>query len=124
MSQVSGTIQAGPSDQRRAPRTFEYKTRNRGRRRARRTQVFDEVYWHREGDIKFRRGILVGVSGTGLVFVTEHHHAIRAGMQIRPSAKHAHRRWRNPVTVTRVERLSDMLDLVAARYSERQPATD
>jgi hypothetical protein len=37
-------------------------------------------------------------------------------MQITPDKKDLGCRWRDPVVVTRVDRLSDMLDLVAAEY--------
>jgi hypothetical protein len=97
---------------------YEYKRLDHTRRRARRTHLFDEVYWHKADDVKPRRGILVGVSSTGLALVTEHHPAVRAGMQMTPSKNGRNGRWREPVVVTRVDRLSDMLDLVAAEYPD------
>jgi hypothetical protein len=39
-------------------------------------------------------------------------------MQITPGKKNRSCRWRDPVVVTRVDRLSDNLDLVAAEYPE------
>ena len=105
-------------DRRHSSRTFGYTRPDPSRRRARRTHLFDEVFWQRADDRKCRRGILVGVSGTGLALVTEHHYAVREGMQITPGKKDRGCRWRGPVVVTRVDRLSDMLDLVAAEYPD------
>jgi hypothetical protein len=116
MAYNSNRTQRAGLDQRSSPRTFEYKRLDHSRRRAKRTHLFDEVFWHRAVDPKFRRGILVGVSSAGLALVTEHHHAVRPGMQITPDKKDLGCRWRDPVVVTRVDRLSDMLDLVAAEY--------
>jgi hypothetical protein len=39
-------------------------------------------------------------------------------MHITPSKKGRNGRWQEPVVVTRVDRLSDMLDLVAAEYPD------
>ncbi len=110
--------QSAELDRRNPPRAFGYTRPNQGRRRARRTCLFEEVFWQRADDPTCRRGILVGVSGTGLGLVTEHDHEARAGMQITPSRKGRSGRWREPVVVTRVDRLSDTLDLVAAKYPE------
>ncbi len=90
---------------------------NPGRRRARRTQLFSEVLWHNESESTARRGILVGVSDTGLALVTDHRIVPRPGARIVPEKKRAHRRWGEPVVVTRIDRLSDELDLVAAKYA-------
>lgn len=109
-------------DRRHSSRTFGYTRPNHSGRRARRTHLFDEVFWQRADDPKCRRGILVAVSGTGVALVTEHDHEARAGMHITPSKKGRNGRWREPVVVTRVDRLSDMLDLVAAEYSGAAPA--
>ena len=109
-------------DRRRSSRTFGCTRPGRTRRRANRTHTFDEVFWRREDDAKCRRGILVGVSQTGLALVTEHGHAIRAGMPITPNKDARNGRWSEPVVVTRVDRLSDMLDLVAAEYPSPAPA--
>ena len=109
------TREAEP-DRRSSPQTFGYERLNHSRRRAKRTHLFDEVFWHRADDPKFCRGILVGVSSAGLALVTEHDHAVQAGMQITPRKKHRRCRWRGPVVVIRVDRLSDTLDLLAAEY--------
>ena len=101
-------------DRRCSARTFGYTRLNHGRRRARRTHLFDEVFWRQTDDPKCRRGILVGVSSTGVALVTEHDHDAKAGMQITPSEKGRNGRWRERVVVTRVDRLSDTLDLIAA----------
>ena len=117
MAYNSNRTQRAERDQRSSPRTFGYKRLNQGRRRAKRThQLFDEVFWHRPDDAQSRRGILVGVSSAGLALVTEHDHAVQAGMQITPRKKHRRCRWRGPVVVIRVDRLSDTLDLLAAEY--------
>lgn len=118
MTYNSDRTQRTELDQRSSPRTFGYKRPDHSRRRAKRTHMFDEVFWHRPDDPKFCRGVLVGVSRAGLALVTEHHHAVRAGMQITPGKKNRSCRWRDPVVVTRVDRLSDNLDLVAAEYPE------
>ena len=118
MAYNSNRTQRAELDQRSSPRTFGYKRLNHRRRRAKRTQqLFDELLWHRPDDAQSRRGILVGVSSAGLALVTEHDHAVRAGMQIVLGKKDRNCRWRGPVVVTRVDRLSDMLDLVAAKYA-------
>lgn len=118
MAYNSNRTRRAEPDQRSSPRTFGYERLNHSRRRAKRTHLFDEMFWHRADDPKFCRGILVGVSSAGLALVIEHHHAVRAGMQITPGKKDRGCRWRGPVVVTRVDRLSDMLDLVAAEYPD------
>ena len=115
----SNRTQRAELDRRSSPRTFGYKRLNHSRRRAKRThQLFDEVFWHRPDDAQSRRGILVGVSSAGLALVTEHDHAVRAGMQIVPGKNDRDCHWRGPVVVARVDRLSNMLDLVAAEYPD------
>ncbi|UCE58989.1 MAG: hypothetical protein JSU63_16290 [Phycisphaerales bacterium] len=88
------------------------------RRRARRTHLFSEVLWKREDDTRLRRGVLVGVSGTGLAMVVDHKHAAKAKMLLIPDKNGHHRYWSKPAVVTRVEQLSDTLDLVAAKYPD------
>ena len=88
-----------------------------GRRQSRRTNVFDEVFYHRPDDEKYHRGVLVGISHVGLAIVTERRHAVTEGMRLMPTSAE-HSRWRTPATVKRVERLSDLLDLVAACFPE------
>jgi len=119
MAYNSNHTQRAELHQRSSPRTFGSKRLNHSRRRAKRThQLFDEVFWHRPDDAQSHRGVLVGVSSAGLALVTEHDHAVWVGMQIVPGKKDRDCRWRGPVVVTRVDRLSDMLDLVAAEYPD------
>ncbi len=105
-------------DRRRRPRSFAYKRTGRGQRRAQRTFLFDEVLWHPANETKCRRGILVGFSSAGLALVTRSDGSIRRGMEIMPGKKDQNSRWRGSVVVTRVDRLSDSLDLVAAEYPD------
>ncbi len=111
-------------NRRQSARTFECSRSSPSRRRARRAHLFDEVFWQRADAPNYRRGILVGFSATGVALITDHDCAVRAGMQITPSKKGRNGHWRKPVVVTRVDRLSDILDLVAAEYTCTSPAMD
>ena len=103
-------------DRRTCFRSFGYTRPTSARRCARRTYLFDEVFWHRDHEPKYWRGILVGVSHTGVALVTEHRHAIRPGMRLRPTTQNPSEHWCELAVVTRVDQLSEMLDLVAAEF--------
>lgn len=122
MTDSDQCTQRAELNRRHSSRTFGHAQLNCGRRRATRTHLFDEVHWRSLDDPRCRRGILVGVSGAGVALVTEHDHQARAGMQITLSKKGRNRGWREPVLVTIVDRLSDLLDLVVAEYSDPAPA--
>ena len=93
-----------------------------GRRRARRTHLLAKVRWRVEGEERRRRGVLIGVSETGLAIITDHHTSVPCGARICPAPGDQHPSWRRPAVVRRVERISDALALLAAEYVV--PATD
>jgi hypothetical protein len=103
-------------DRRTRSRSFSYTRPTPGRRRARRTYLFDQVFWNRDHEPKCQRGILVGVSDTGLALVVEHRQASRPGMCLKPTTKKPNEHWCELAVVTRVDELSETLDLVTAAF--------
>ena len=93
-----------------------------GRRRAHRTHLLAKVGWLVEGEGRRRTGVLVGVSGTGLAMITDHHASAQCGARIYPTPDAQHPSWQRLAVIRRVDRISDALDLLAAEYVE--PATD
>ncbi len=87
------------------------------RRAARRTFLFEEVFWRAETDTKAHRGILVGVSDTGLALLTDRQEAPRPGTRFVSSRTDKQKRWRRAVVVQRVEPISENLGLVCGRYA-------
>ena len=59
MTHTYQRTQRSELDRRYSARTLGYTRLNHGRRRARRTHLFDEVFWRRTDDPKCHRGILV-----------------------------------------------------------------
>lgn len=86
-----------------------------GRRRSDRTNLFRQILWRTPDEEKARRGLLVGVSATGLAMLTEHEDSPRPGARILSGGPALRGRWPAAV-VTRIDRLSGLLDLVAAEY--------
>jgi hypothetical protein len=78
-----------------------------------RTSLLEEVLWRVQGEPLARGGILVGLSSTGLALVTEYQDAPTAGSWIRPCGHRSSGPWSGAVVVTRVDRLSETLALVA-----------
>ncbi len=87
------------------------------RRAARRTFLFEEVLWRSETDTKAHRGILVGVSDTGLALLADREDAPRPGTRFVSSRTDKQKRWRRAVVVQRVEAISENLGLVCGRYA-------
>jgi hypothetical protein len=75
------------------------------------------VTWRVERETQVRSGVLVGVSESGLALLTERAISPKPGMRILPTRQGEQRGWSRSARVTRVEPLSDLLDLIAAEYS-------
>ena len=87
-----------------------------GRRRARRTLLFEDVTWCLLDEDRAHRGVVVGVSHAGLALITQHEDTPPLGAYITPRLRRRHGSWRRPAWVARVEPLSPGLDLVAGDY--------
>ncbi len=86
------------------------------RRAARRTFLFEEVLWRGESDKEAHRGILVGVSDTGLALLADRRDAPRPGTRLVSSRADGQKRWRRAVVVQRVEAISENFGLVCGRF--------
>lgn len=92
--------------------------RGLGRRESARVSLCHNIYWHRGDDTDLRSGVLVGLSASGLALLTETTDTPKPGARIVPGPRPGRGGWRRPAVVTRVERLSGLLDLVAAEYPD------
>jgi len=89
----------------------------RERRDAARTPDYREIWWALcEQQAARCSGWLVGRSASGLTMITENTNTPGQGARILVAVNRAPRSRVEHVTVTRTERLSDLLDLVAAEY--------
>ena len=88
--------------------------RTRGeRRRSGRSAVFGAVGWRTPDDHSPKRAWIVEVSPQGVGILTERAETPQPGAVLTPERGSARRLWDRPASVTRVERLSELLDLVA-----------
>jgi hypothetical protein len=86
------------------------------RRRSQRKFLFDDVGWQGETDERTHRGVLVSVSRHGLAMLITRGHTPPVGMAIHPARRRSHRAWRHAAVVTRIEPVSQALNLVAADF--------
>ena len=89
------------------------------RRQSWRSSLFETLRWRAAGSNVSRHGTLVGVSKTGVALLTERPDTPVSGTRIERVRRTRRHLWRRPVEVVRVDRLSDLLDLVAAKYPAR-----
>ncbi len=87
-----------------------------GRRRSDRSPLFRHVFWRTVGEERARKGLLVGVSATGLAMLTERQDSPSPGSRITSGKRARRHRWPGTAVVTRIDHLSGLLDLVAAEY--------
>lgn len=83
------------------------------RRRADRTFHFDEIYWSDKTADFQKRGILVGKSETGVALLTGHRDTPQLGSRVHLAKSSGHDQQ---AEVNRVDRVSDIYDLIAAEY--------
>ena len=91
----------------------------RGTRSSDRVSVCHDVTWRCEGEGRWRWGMLIALSATGLALLVHPEDTPATGAHIHCSAEMRVCRWRGPARIVRTEALSDALHLVAAECADR-----
>ncbi|MBN1489335.1 MAG: hypothetical protein JXA69_05405 [Phycisphaerae bacterium] len=81
---------------------------------------FDRIAWQLGADGPLRQGLLLGMSRAGITLLVERPGTPSPGVQIVPVVQSDRGRWRRPAVVIRVEAVSGLLDVVAARYEDNE----
>ena len=83
---------------------------------------FDRITWQLGADGPLRQGLLLGMSRAGITLLVERPGTPNPGVQIVPVVQSGRSGWRRPAVVVRVEAVSGLLDVVAARYEDDELA--